>query len=155
MYLDAFTISALVDEFLDVIVGGRVQDAIDVDETGIGLEIYANHQRRYLYMSADLQVPRLHLVEDKLRRGLSQPKMVGLLFRRYVEGGIVTHVSQPPWERVIQIDVEGPQGDVTIIVEPMERRSNILLVQEGVILDCMRRVGPEDNRYRLSLPAHE
>lgn len=155
MYLDAFTISALVDEFLDVIVGGRVQDSIDVDESGLGLEIYANHQRRYLYISADLQMPRVHLVEDKLRRGLAQPKTVGLLFRRYVEGGIITHVSQPPWERVILIDVAGPQGEVTIIVEPMERRSNILLVQAGVILDCMRRVGPEDNRYRLSLPAHE
>jgi predicted ribosome quality control (RQC) complex YloA/Tae2 family protein len=154
MYLDAFTISALVDEFLDTLVGGRVQDSIDVDPTGIGLEIYAHQRRQYLYMSADIHTPRVHIVAEKLRRGVTTPKQIGLLFRRYVEGGIITHVSQPPWERIIQIDVHGPEGDVTIIVEPMERRSNILLVQAGIIIDCMRRVGPEENRYRLSLPGH-
>lgn len=155
MYLDVFTISALVDEFLDTLVGGRVQDSIDVDETGLGLEIYANHQRHYLYLSADQTIPHVHLTSAKLRRGLNRPTQLGLLFRRYVEGGVVTHISQPLWERVIHLHIEGPEGNVEIIVEPMERRSNILLVQGGVILDCMRRVGPGENRLRLSLPAHE
>lgn len=155
MYLDAFTLSALVDEFIDTLIGGRVQDSIDVDQTGIGLEIYAHHRRQYLYLSADHHTPRVHLVAEKLRRGVTTPKQIGLLFRRYVEGGLVTHVSQPAWERIIHMNVQGPEGDVTIIVEPMERRSNILLVQSGVIIDCMRRVGPDENRYRLSLPGHQ
>jgi predicted ribosome quality control (RQC) complex YloA/Tae2 family protein len=155
MYLDAFTLSALVDEFMDALVGGRVQDTLAVDPTGVGLEIYANHQRHYLYMNADPLMPRLHLVPDKLRRGVTTPSTLVLLFRRYVEGGGIVHVSQPEWERLVQIDVQGPEGVVSIIVEPMERRSNILLVQNGIILDCMRRVGPEENRYRLSLPQHE
>lgn len=154
MYLDAFTLSALVDEFLDALVGGRVQDSVETDAAGIGLEVYVGHRRRYLYLSADHHVPRVHLVDDKLRRGVSSPRPIGLLFRRYVEGGVISHVSQPPWERVIHIDVDGPEGAATIVVEPMERRSNILLVQGGTILDCMRRVGPEENRYRLSLPNH-
>jgi predicted ribosome quality control (RQC) complex YloA/Tae2 family protein len=155
MYLDVFTLSALVDEFMDTLVGGRIQDVLDVDQTGIGLEVYADHKRRYLYLSADPQTPRVHLLNEKLRRGLVKPTQVGLLFRRFIEGGVVTHVSQPPWERIIQFDVQGPEGDVSIYVEPMERRSNLLLVQNGIILDCMRRVGPDENRYRLSLPAHE
>lgn len=155
MNLDVFAISALVDEFLDTFVGGRVQDAIDVNAFAIGLEIYANGKRHYLYMDADQNQPRVYLTGDRVRRGLQRPKQIGLLFRRYVEGGIVTHVSQPDWERILQIDVEGKEGNVEIIIEPMARRANILLVKDGIILDCMRRVGPEDNRYRLSLPAHE
>lgn len=155
MNFDVFTISALVDEFMDTLVGGRIQDAIDVDAMGLGLEIYANRQRRYLYLSADSDNPRVHVVDDKLRRGLPKPTQIGLLFRGYVENGIVTHVSQPSWERIMHIDVEGEKGDVTIIIEPMARRANVLLVQDGMILDCMKRVGPEDNRYRLSLPNHE
>lgn len=155
MYLDAFTISALVDEFMDTFVGGRVQDTIDADATGIGLEIYANRRRHYLYMSADNAAPRVHLAEGKLRRGLQQPKQLGLLMRRFVEGGIVLHVSQPPYERIMHIEIDGPEGEVEIIIEPMERRSNIYLVRDGVILDCMRRVGGLDNRYRLALPNHE
>lgn len=155
MYLDALTVSALVDSFLDRLVGGRIQDVIDVDENGLGLEIYASQRRHYLYMSADPQRPRVQLMPEKLRRGLQRPTQLGLVFRSYVEDGLLVHASQPPWERVLYLDVEGPKGDVTIVVEPMERRSNLLLVQDGIIVDCIRRVGPEENRYRLSLPKHE
>jgi predicted ribosome quality control (RQC) complex YloA/Tae2 family protein len=152
MYLDAFTLAALTDELLDTIAGGRIQDVLDVDATGIGLEIYAQHKRHYLYLSADPVRPRVHLVEDRLRRGLPKATQVGLLLRRYAEGGSVTHVSQPRWERVLHIEISGPEGAVTLIIEPMERRSNLLLIRDGLILDCMRRVGPEENRVRISLP---
>ncbi len=155
MYFDAFTISALVDELTETIVGGRVQDAIDVDATGLGLEIYANRERHYLYMNADQQLPRVHLVQGKLRRGLTKPTQLGLAFRSYVEDALVTGISQPAWERILHIELTGPKGDVIIIIEPMERRSNVLLVQNGTIIDCIQRVGPEENSYRLSLPAHE
>ena len=155
MYLDAFTLSALVDEFMDVLVGSRIQDVLDVDDTGIGFEVYGDRKRRYLYLSADTQTPRILLLDEKLRRGLVKPTQLGLLFRRYAEGGLIEHVSQPPWERILQFEVTGPEGAISIIVEPMERRSNLLLIQKGIILDCMRRVGPDENRYRLSLPAHD
>ncbi len=51
------------------------------------MEIYADRQRRYLYMSAGIR-RRVHVVGEKLRRGLVKPTQLGLLFRRYVEGGI-------------------------------------------------------------------
>ncbi|MCA9914026.1 MAG: NFACT family protein [Anaerolineae bacterium] len=157
MNLDSLTISALVDEFMDLLVGGRVQDVLDVDRTGYGLEIYANRKRHYLYLSADQQVPRVHIVEGKLRRGLYQPKQLGLMLRRYVEGSILMHVSQPQWERILFLDFEHPsEGASRIVIEPMERRANILLLNDqNVILDCVKRVGPEENSYRLSLPNHE
>jgi predicted ribosome quality control (RQC) complex YloA/Tae2 family protein len=154
MNVDAFTLASLVDEFMDTLVGGRVQDVLDTDATGIGLEIYANHKRQYLYLSADMHTPRVHLVGDRLRRGLDKPTQLGLLLRRHVESGRVVHVSQPEWERILQIDIEGAEGEVSIIIEPMERRSNLLLVQNGVVLDCLRRVGADENRYRVSLPNH-
>jgi predicted ribosome quality control (RQC) complex YloA/Tae2 family protein len=154
MNLDTFTISALVDEFMDTLVGGRIQDVIDTDVQGIGLEIYNQRQRHYLYLSADKTTPRLHLVPDKLRRGVPKPTQIGLLLRRYIEGGRLLHISQPPWERVVIFDIEGAEGEVQLIIEPMPRRANVLLVRDGIILDCMVRVGPEDNRYRLSLPNH-
>lgn len=155
MYVDAFTIAALVDEFMDTLVGGRVQDSVVVDSTGIGLEIYANHKRHYLYLSADKHTPRVHVVDQKLRRGLPKPPQLALLVRRYVEGGVITHVSQPPYERIMHIDIESTEGEFTLIVEPMARRSNLILVRDGMILDCAQRVGPDDNRYRITLPAHE
>lgn len=157
MYFDAITISALVDEFMDELVGGRVQDVIDVDPTGFGFEIYANRQRRYLYLSANKQEPRVHLVGDKLRRGMYKSTQLGLMLRSRVEGSLLTHVSQPPWERILFFDFEHPAyGECRVVLEPMPRRSNLLLLNnQGVILDCVFRIGPGDNSYRLSLPNHE
>jgi predicted ribosome quality control (RQC) complex YloA/Tae2 family protein len=154
MNFDAYTISALVDEFMDTIVGGRIQDVLDTDSTGMGLEIYAQHKRHYLYLSADTQTPRVHLIGDKLRRGTERPTTIGLLMRKYVEGGRILHISQPKWERILQIDIETPEGEHQLIVEPMERRSNVLLVKDGVVMECIRRVGADENRFRVSLPNH-
>ena len=39
MYFDALTISAVADELMDRLVGGRIQDSVDVDEDVIGLEV--------------------------------------------------------------------------------------------------------------------
>jgi len=94
----------------------------------------------------------VHVLSEKVRRGVAKPSQLGLLFRRYVEGGKISHISQPAWERILEIEVDGPEGAVTIIIEPMERRSNLLLVQDGIILDCLRRIGADENRYRVSLP---
>ena len=155
MSLDTYAISALADELGATLVGGRVQDVIDVDANGIGLEIYAGHTRRYLYLSADAALPRAHLVPRKLRRGLPKPSQLGLLLRRYAMGGKIVRISQPPWERLLTLELTGPEGAISIIAELMPRRANVLLVQNGVILDCLNRVGPEKNRYRLSLPNHD
>jgi predicted ribosome quality control (RQC) complex YloA/Tae2 family protein len=152
MYLDAITLSALLDELLDEIVGGRIQDSVDIDDWTLGMEVYARQKRQYLILSADASAPRVYLVPDKVRRGTPKPSQMGLLIRRHVETGIIQHISQPLWERALHFDISGPEGAVTLIVEPMERRANVLLVQDGTIMDCMRRVGTSENRYRVSLP---
>ncbi len=65
----------------------------------------------------------------------------------------IEDVRQPAWERVVIFDLDGPEGVFELIIEPMERRANILLVRDdGTIVECVRRVGPQDNRVRISLP---
>jgi predicted ribosome quality control (RQC) complex YloA/Tae2 family protein len=153
MNFDAVTIMALVDELNAALVGGRVQDTVQIDEDSFGMEVYAGHQRYYLLLSAHQQLARVHLAGEKLRRGVQTPSPLGLLLRRYAEGARIEGVRQPPWERVLILDLEGPEGVFELIVEPMERRANILLVRDdGIIVDCIRRVGPQDNRVRVSLP---
>ena len=155
MSLDTFVISALADELSGTLVGGRAQDAVDLDERAIGLEIYARRERHYLRLSADASMPHVCFSSQKLRRGAFKPTQLGLLLRRYVEGARLVSVAQPPWERILQLDFAGSEGNVSLIAELMPRRANLLLIQAGRILDCLQRVGPDDNRYRLSLPNHD
>jgi len=95
MYLDFFTLAALVDEFESLLPRGRIQDVLDVDATGVGLEIYARRRRHWLYLSADPRQPRLYLAPERLRRGPDKATSLGLLLRRYVEGGRLERISQP------------------------------------------------------------
>jgi predicted ribosome quality control (RQC) complex YloA/Tae2 family protein len=152
MYVDAVTTAAVVDELEGKIAGGRVQDVIEVDDRTIGLEIYAHHERRYLLATIDPQAARCHLVSDKLRRGVEHSSPLGLLLRKYVSGARLMRVSQPAWERVLEFDFSGSEGEVRLIVETMDKRSNIILTVEGDILDCLKRVGPGQNRYRQLRP---
>ncbi|MCD4686418.1 MAG: NFACT family protein, partial [Anaerolineae bacterium] len=153
MNYDAITMMALVDELRSTLVGGRIQDSVQIEDDSFGLEVYANRQRHYMLISADQQYPRVLLAGEKLRRGVPTPSPIGLLIRRYSEGARIEYVEQPPWERVIIFHLDGPEGVVQMVVEPMDRRANLLLVRDdGTIMDCVRRVGPQDNRYRISLP---
>jgi predicted ribosome quality control (RQC) complex YloA/Tae2 family protein len=155
MYFDAVTIGALVAELSDRLGGGRIQDSVQIDAESFGLEVYAHRERHYLLLSANQQYPRVLLSAEKLRRGVPKPSPLGLLLRRYAEGARIDTVRQPAWERLIFFDLDGPEGVFTLVVEPMERRANLLLVRaDGVIADCVRRVGPEENRVRVSLPGH-
>lgn len=151
MYVDAVTTAAVADELNEKVVGGRVQAVLEVDRQSIGFEVYAG-QRYYLLMSVKPDAARCQLVPDRLRRGRPTPSPLGQLLKKYVDGARLTAVSQPPWERMLHLDFSGHEGETRLIVETMDRRSNIILTVDGDILDSLKRIGPDLNRYRTTLP---
>jgi predicted ribosome quality control (RQC) complex YloA/Tae2 family protein len=152
MYVDAVTTAAVVHELNNMIVDGRVQAVIAVDDQSVGLEIYARQQRHYLLLSIHPKEARCQLVEGKLRRGASRPSPLILLMKKYVEGAQLISVYQPPWERLIQFEFTGSEGSTRLIAETMDKRSNLVLTVGGDILECLKRVGADQNRYRQLLP---
>ena len=145
--------AAVADELRAQILGGRVQNVLLPDDLSVGMEVYAHGERRYLLGSAHPEYARLHLTGEKLRRGVEKPTPLVLLLRKYVRGGRIAAIEQPPFERILHIGMQHPEGNTTLIVEVMGRYSNIVLVaEEGLILECIKRVGPEKSRYRTILP---
>jgi len=155
VYCDALTLAAVAAELQEKLVGGRIQQILAVDQWVIGLEVYANHQRQYLLLSARPEEGgRVHLVSGKLRRGLESPTPLLLRLRRLADGRPVTNVQQPPLERLLRLTIEGTEGPIFLIAEVMGRLSNIVLVEEdGTILECARRVRATQSRYRVVLPS--
>jgi len=155
MYFDALTMAAVADELRAQILDGRVQRVLLPDDLSVGMEVYAHGERRYLLASAHSERARLHLAGEKLRRGVETPSPLLLLLRKYLRGGRIVAIEQPPFERALHVGVQHPEGNTTLIVEVMGRYSNIVLIaEEGLILDSVKRVGPEMNRYRSILPQH-
>jgi predicted ribosome quality control (RQC) complex YloA/Tae2 family protein len=148
---DSLTTAAVADELRRKVLDGRVQRVVQVDPLSLGLEIYAG-ERYQLLASADAQYPRLHLVSYKLRRGVERPSQLYLLARKYVDGARLVGVEQPPFERLLSLSFAGPEGEVELLIELIERRANLILLEEQRILDAVQRVTSDINRYRTILP---
>ncbi|MFQ5854966.1 MAG: NFACT family protein [Anaerolineae bacterium] len=164
MYFDTLTISAITGELHERIVGGRVQQVVQPNNLSVGLEIYANRQRHYLLASADARLARVHLTDEKPRRGVDTESPLLLLLRKYVRGGQLVNVVQPPWERILRFQFNHPESKVTLVVETMGRHSNIMLLvpsfvegldADEVVLDAVKRVTPAMSRVRPILPQTE
>lgn len=187
MYFDALTLAAVADELRTTIVGGRIQRVLLPDTASIGLEIYAHRQRHYLLASAHPHLARVHLVGGKLSRGVERETPLLLLLRKYLLGGRVVSLEQPPLERILLVSIvketetcnhpagegeaatgkAGEPGEAApslptsaeplaceLVIETMERRSNIILVDENnLVLDSVRRVPARISR-RVVLPRH-
>lgn len=108
MYFDALTLAAVTDELRTTILGGRVQRVLLTGPLSLGLEIYARGQRYQLLASAHPQYARVHFVRSRLTRGVEQDTPLLLLLRKYVLGGRIVAVEQPPLERVVLLSIVKP-----------------------------------------------
>jgi predicted ribosome quality control (RQC) complex YloA/Tae2 family protein len=154
MYFDALTMAAVADELREKILGGRVQKVLLPAPLSLGLEIYAHRERHYLLASAHAQAARVHLAGTKLRRGVEAATPLLLLLRKYARGAHIDRLEQPPFERVLRIGLDHHEhGCTTLVFEVMGRHSNIVLLDAGgVVMECVKRIGPEMSRYRTILP---
>jgi predicted ribosome quality control (RQC) complex YloA/Tae2 family protein len=153
MYFDALTTAAVADELREAILDGRVQSVLQPDEWSVGLELYAQRQRHYLLLSAHPDYARVHLVQEKLRRGVESASPLLLQLRKYVHGGRIAGVAQLPFERILHLRIAHQEGETTLVTEVMGRYANIALVaDDGIVMGCLKRVGPEMSRVRTLLP---
>jgi len=108
MYFDALTLAAVADELRATVVGGRIQRVLLTGPLSIGLEIYARRRRFQLLASAHPQLARVHLAGGRLSRGVEQETPLLLLMRKYLLGGRIVAVEQPPLERVLLVSIVKP-----------------------------------------------
>lgn len=104
-FYDVLTIAAIVDELSATIEHGRIQRIGLIDARTIGAEIYAKGRRRHLIASADDRLPRIRLAPEmpSLDTALTTP--FSLLLRKYLRGGIILGIDQPPLERLVRFSI--------------------------------------------------
>jgi predicted ribosome quality control (RQC) complex YloA/Tae2 family protein len=102
---DILTTAAMTDELRASILDGRVQKLGMVDALTIAAEVYANGKRQALVASADASQPRLYLASSLPSFDTSIVTPFSLQLRKYVRGGFVIDVSQPPLERLVELTI--------------------------------------------------
>ncbi len=154
MHVDHLTLACLRDE-LDGLLGARVQRVVLPGPRSVGLELFVG-SRIQLLISADPQNPRMLRVPEKLRRGVETAPPLLLLLRKWVRGSRLTNVTQPPWERILTLHFDGDGGPCQLVAELIGHYSNVILVGPNqLVLEAVKHVGPDRNRYRVTLPAHQ
>ena len=161
MSFDTLAVTALRRELEPAIVGGRVQKVLLAGELSVGLEIYARGRTCRLLICAANNAPHALLTSKPLRRATDRETPLLQLLRKYVRGGRVLAVRQPPLERIVVLQIAcrpeepGESRRVELVAELTGRHSNVVLVDEaGLVMDAMKRVGASVNRYRSILPKH-
>ena len=154
---DAVTLSAVVDELNAKILHGRIQEIVQLDALTFGFEIYAQHQRHYLFVTAHPDDARIHLISQKLRGAGETPSPLLLLLRKRAENAFIDSITQLPNERVLKIQLDhSVEGVSTLVIETIGKYSNIILLDaDGVVIDAVKRVTPAMNRVRVTLPRHK
>lgn len=158
MAFDGLVLAAVRAELTKTIIGGKIDRIFQPEKEEIFLHIRQPGQNLRLVLSAQAQDARVHLTAEAKANPISPP-MFCMVLRKHLEGGRITKVEQPDFERILHIFIESPNelGDTTekiLICEIMGKHSNIILVQaaDQVILDGIKRYTHAVSRHREVLP---
>lgn len=144
MPFDALNLSVIADELRQRLVGGKINKITQPEKDEIDLNVF-NGKNYRLLVSASSSLPRAHLTDESKPSPLTAPAFC-MVLRKHLMGGVVTGVSQQPFERVIIIDVTsgnelGDSEQKRLICEVVGKSANVFLTDGGGrILDCMKRI---------------
>ncbi len=156
MSLDGISMHPLAIELDRAVAGGRIDKINQPNKQSIIMALRMPGKNILLHITINPQNPAMHLVE-KAPDNPPEPPMFCMVLRKHLETGRIANVRQYGLDRLLIMDIDflaagGKIITKTIIVELMGKYSNIILVQDGVIIDALRKVGSNSSRFRTVLP---
>ena len=157
MALDGLVVHSLADELHNKLVGGKVDKIHQPENDELVLYVRNNKESFKLVLSSSASNPRVYLANNYKKENPIKAPMFCMLFRKYIQGGIITNICQVNFERIIKITVESfdelkEKTAKDIYIEIMGRHSNIILTQHDKIIDSIKRIPPSVSRVRQLLP---
>jgi len=154
MPFDALTMKAVTDELQNILPGALVQNVFEPADREIIIHFYYHSRQINLLLSVDPVFARLHLTGQQ-KKGKDHPSSFCMLLRKYLIGGRVKTLDNPPMERILTVTFSPPAGipPVKLIAEIMDRRSNLILLEDrGIILGAAKTAFAERNPRRPVMP---
>ena len=152
MSLDGFSMSALVRELADALTGGRIDKINQPNKQSIVLGIRQPGQNLLFYINTNAGNPSAHLIETAPENPAEPPTFV-MLLRKQLETGRIAAVRQEGRDRIIHLDIDviaagGRIVTRTLTLELIGKYSNIILHEDGIITEALRRIGENTSRVR-------
>ena len=147
MALDGVFLSEIKKELMPLI-GGRVDKIHQPSKGELLIALRTFDGVKKLLINTVSGTSRLHLTNADIENP-KQPPMFCMLMRKHLSSAKLVDIRQPEYERVIMLDFDASNelGDIvrlTLAVELMGRRSNLLLMDENQkIIDSIKRISSE------------
>ncbi len=159
MSLDGFSTQPLVKELRAALVGGRIDKITQPHKASVFLSIRQPGRNHLLHIAANPQASAVFLAE-KQPENPAEPPLFCMVLRKQLEGSRIADIRQHALDRIIMLDFDalaagGKIVTKSLIIELIGKYSNIILVQDGIVIDALRKVGSANSRTRLLLPARE
>ncbi|MDO4493285.1 MAG: NFACT RNA binding domain-containing protein [Clostridia bacterium] len=138
------------------LIGGKIDKVRQPGKDALLFVIRNEGKNHNLYISVNAENGRLQLTKNEYENP-AEPPMFCMLLRKRLIGGRITEIRQRGTDRyfVIGIRTKNELDDteqLELHVELMGKHSDITLVENGTILDAIRRVTPSMSSVRLILP---
>ena len=159
MAFDGVTVASLVSEFNKKILNGRIYKIAQTESDELLLTIKVNRDQYRLLISANASLPLTYFTGTNKTAPLTAPNFC-MLLRKHINNGRIINISQPGLERIIDFEIQhlDELGDIKtkhLIVELMGKHSNIIFVDNGVILDSIKHVNSIMSSVREVLPGKD
>ena len=159
MAFDGVTVASLVSEFNKKILNGRIYKIAKTESDELLLTIKVNRDQYRLLISANASLPLTYFTGTNKTAPLTAPNFC-MLLRKHINNGRIINISQPGLERIIDFEIQhlDELGDIKtkhLIVELMGKHSNIIFVDNGVILDSIKHVNSIMSSVRQVLPGKD
>lgn len=160
MALDGIFLHHLKNEISSFAIGAKVEKIHQPSKEELVFSLRSREGAKKLLISARADSARIHFTEFPPENP-SKPPMLCMLFRKHLVSARITDIEQDGLERILTIgfDSTNELGDpvhFSLVVEIMGRYSNVILLdQNGIIVDALKRVDEEKSQVRVILPGEK
>ena len=141
MALDGCLLHIIKEQLNNDAIGARIEKITMPYKDMIIFHLSATGFKCRLLISCEPGAPRIHTTVKKYENP-PVPPMMCMLLRKKMVGGRLRGVRQAGIDRVLFLDFDckNEMSDdvvITVVVEIMGRLSNIAVLQDGKIIDCL------------------
>lgn len=159
MNLEGLTLKLVKDHLEQQLLGGKIYRVFMPTPHSLLLMIKRERDTTALLAELNGGSPALY-IPKQLPENPDVPPAFCMLLRKHLEEGRITAIRQQDLDRIItlEIDMLGASSKIItkkLIFELTGKNSNIILEQDGCIIDSIKHIGASQNSYRLILPGRE
>ncbi len=151
--MDGRFIQKLGMELNNELQSGRVQKIYQLSKTDFLFMVRTPGKTRQLYISLSTSLTRIHLTNMQYDK-YDAPGGFCMLLRKYLEGGVITHIFAANNDRIVAINIENRNDFGELItyflyMEILGRYANLIVTdRDHKIIDAYKHVSPFEGRER-------